>query len=49
VERARQAVRDAVFEHVANRKTAGILAALVTGDQNAIVVSVNKTRVESRS
>ncbi len=36
VERARQTVRDAVFEHVANRKTAGLLAALIVGDQNAI-------------
>jgi competence protein ComEC len=36
VERARQAVRDAVFAHVADRKTAGVLAALIVGDQNAI-------------
>jgi competence protein ComEC len=36
VERARHAVRDAVYEQVPDRKTAGILAALVTGDQNAI-------------
>jgi competence protein ComEC len=36
VERARQAVRDAVFSHVADRKTAGVLAALIVGDQNAI-------------
>jgi competence protein ComEC len=52
VERARQDVRDAVFEHVApstgsaqapstgsaqaGRKTAGLLAALIVGDQNAI-------------
>lgn len=36
VERARQAVRDALFEHVSDRKTAGLLAALVVGDQNAI-------------
>ncbi len=36
VERARQAVRDAVFERVANRQQAGILAALITGDQAAI-------------
>jgi len=36
VERARQRVRDAVFEHIADRKTAGLLAALVAGDQNAI-------------
>jgi competence protein ComEC len=36
VERARQAVRDAVFDYVADPKTAGLLAALITGDQNAI-------------
>jgi competence protein ComEC len=36
VERARQTVRDAVFEHVADRKTAGLLAALIMGDQAAI-------------
>jgi competence protein ComEC len=36
VERARQAVRDAVFAHVPDRKTAGVLAALIVGDQNAI-------------
>jgi competence protein ComEC len=36
VERARQAVRDAVFEQVADRRTAGLLAALIVGDQNAI-------------
>ena len=36
VERARQSVRDEVFEQVADRKTAGLIAALVTGDQNAI-------------
>ena len=36
VERARQDVRDAVFERVADRRTAGLLAALVVGDQNAI-------------
>jgi competence protein ComEC len=36
VERARQDVRDAVFEHVLDRKTAGLLAALIVGDQNAI-------------
>lgn len=36
VERARQHVRDAIFERVADRQAAGILAALVTGDQNAI-------------
>ncbi len=36
VERARQHVRDAVFRHVEDRKAAGLLAALVAGDQNAI-------------
>ncbi|VTU31010.1 ComEC family competence protein [Variovorax sp. PBL-E5] len=36
VERAREAVRDAVFERVADRRMAGVIAALVTGDQNAI-------------
>jgi competence protein ComEC len=36
VERARQHVRDAVFAHVDDRKIAGILAALITGDQAAI-------------
>lgn len=36
VERARQSVRDAVLEHVDDRKGAGIIAALVTGDQAAI-------------
>jgi competence protein ComEC len=36
VERARQSVRDAIFTHVQDRKTAGLLAALVVGDQNAI-------------
>ncbi len=36
VERAREGVRDAVFERVADRKLAGVIAALVTGDQNAI-------------
>ncbi len=36
VERARQVVRDAVFERVADRRTAGLLAALIVGDQNAI-------------
>jgi competence protein ComEC len=36
VERARQNVRDAVFERVTNRQLAGILAALITGDQSAI-------------
>ncbi|RYF43544.1 MAG: DNA internalization-related competence protein ComEC/Rec2 [Comamonadaceae bacterium] len=36
VERARQDVRAAIFERVADRKNAGLLAALVVGDQNAI-------------
>ena len=36
VERARQAVREAIFERVDNRQVAGVLAALVVGDQNAI-------------
>jgi competence protein ComEC len=36
VERARQSVRDAVFAYVADRKTAGLLAALIVGDQAAI-------------
>ena len=36
VERARQSVRDAVFAQIEDRKTAGILAALIVGDQNAI-------------
>lgn len=36
VERAREAVRDAVFAHVADRRSAGVIAALVTGDQGAI-------------
>ena len=36
VERARQAVREAIFERVASRQLAGVLAALVVGDQNAI-------------
>ena len=36
VERARQTVREAIFERVENRQLAGVLAALVVGDQNAI-------------
>ncbi len=36
VERARQHVRDAVFGHVTDRQSAGLLAALIVGDQNAI-------------
>jgi competence protein ComEC len=36
VEQARHRVRDAIFERVADRRLAGILAALVVGDQAAI-------------
>ena len=36
VELARQAVRDRILERVADRKAAGLIAALVVGDQNAI-------------
>jgi len=36
IERAREAVRDAIFERVPDRARAGVIAALVTGDQNAI-------------
>lgn len=36
IERARQTVRDAIYARVADRRQAGVLAALVTGDQNAI-------------
>ncbi len=36
VERARQLVREAIFERIDDRKLAGVLAALVVGDQNAI-------------
>ena len=36
VERARQTVREAIFERIASRPLAGVLAALVVGDQNAI-------------
>ena len=36
VERARQTVREAIFERIDDRKLAGVLAALVVGDQNAI-------------
>jgi len=36
VERARQAMRDAVYARVADRQLAGVLAALLVGDQNAI-------------
>ena len=36
VERARQSVREAIYRQVADRQLAGVLAALVIGDQNAI-------------
>ncbi|MGJ7501964.1 DNA internalization-related competence protein ComEC/Rec2 [Variovorax sp. ZT5P49] len=36
IERAREAVRDAIFERVPDRAQAGVIAALVTGDQSAI-------------
>ena len=36
VEALRQRVRDAIFERVKDRKLAGVIAALVVGDQNAI-------------
>ncbi|MEO5795405.1 MAG: DNA internalization-related competence protein ComEC/Rec2 [Rhodoferax sp.] len=36
VERARQAVRDSIYLHVVDRHLAGVIAALVVGDQNAI-------------
>ena len=36
VERLRQHVRDAIFERVPDRKLAGVIAALVVGDQSAI-------------
>ncbi|MBU1441432.1 MAG: DNA internalization-related competence protein ComEC/Rec2, partial [Gammaproteobacteria bacterium] len=36
VERAREILRDKVFERVADRPSAGVVAALLTGDQNAI-------------
>ncbi len=36
VERAREAVRDAIFARVPERFAAGVIAALVTGDQGAI-------------
>jgi competence protein ComEC len=36
VEHARQQVRDQIFERVAERKYAGLIAALVVGDQTAI-------------
>ncbi|MEO7885237.1 MAG: DNA internalization-related competence protein ComEC/Rec2 [Polaromonas sp.] len=36
VERVRQAVREAIFERIENRQIAGVIAALVVGDQAAI-------------
>ena len=36
VERLRETVRDAIFEQVDEPRQAGVIAALVTGDQNAI-------------
>ncbi|MEO7159999.1 MAG: DNA internalization-related competence protein ComEC/Rec2 [Polaromonas sp.] len=36
LERARQSVREAIYARVDNRQLAGVLAALVVGDQNAI-------------
>ncbi|MHB1248497.1 MAG: DNA internalization-related competence protein ComEC/Rec2 [Polaromonas sp.] len=36
VERARQSVREAIYARVEDRQLAGVLAALVVGDQNAI-------------
>ena len=36
VERARQTAREAIFARVDNRQLAGVIAALVVGDQNAI-------------
>ncbi|SEB17880.1 DNA internalization-related competence protein ComEC/Rec2 [Variovorax sp. YR216] len=36
IERAREAVRDAILMRVADRQSAGVIAALVTGDQDAI-------------
>ena len=36
VERARQSVREAIYRQVDDRQRAGVLAALVVGDQNAI-------------
>ncbi|MDP9909833.1 competence protein ComEC [Variovorax boronicumulans] len=36
IERAREAVRDDVFARVGDRRQAGVIAALVTGDQGAI-------------
>jgi competence protein ComEC len=42
VERARQAVREAIFARIENRQLAGVLAALVVGDQNAIELAWDK-------
>ena len=36
IERARQSVRESIYERVNDRPLAGVLAALVVGDQNAI-------------
>jgi competence protein ComEC len=36
IERERETVRDAILARVADRQSAGVIAALVTGDQNAI-------------
>jgi competence protein ComEC len=36
VERVRQSVREAIYQRIENRQRAGVLAALVVGDQNAI-------------
>jgi len=36
IERLRQRVRDAIYAHVADRRAAGVLAALAIGDQGAI-------------
>ncbi|WP_431275856.1 DNA internalization-related competence protein ComEC/Rec2 [Variovorax ureilyticus] len=36
IERAREAVRDSILQRIADRQSAGVIAALVTGDQNAI-------------
>jgi competence protein ComEC len=36
IEQARQAVRESIFQRIDNRQLAGVIAALVVGDQNAI-------------
>lgn len=36
VEQARQSVREGIFQRIENRQLAGVIAALVVGDQNAI-------------